>query len=182
MEPALKRPWLLRGAVLAVALAVGVIAWVVGGDDEGGEAAPPATESRIVEAAELANAAALLDHPVYWAGPMAGAELELTEGEDGSSQVGYLDEGAEAGEESPDAPTIGSYPLPDPAGALDRFAAEPGSVVERGRGGLEVVYARSSPSSVYFVPAGEGVQVEVYDPRPGRALRLALSGRVRPAD
>jgi len=178
---AVDRPWLLRGAVLALALAVGVVAWIAGGDDEGDEAASAGTEARIVEPAELANVAATLGHPVYWAGPIGGTELELTEGEDRSTQVRYLEEGADAGDEAPEALTIGSYPLPDPAGALDEFAAEPGSVTERGSGGLEIVYGKSNPSSVYFVPADGSIQVEVYDPRPRRALELALSGRVRPA-
>lgn len=181
MEAA-KRPWLLRGAVLAVALAVGVVAWLAGGDEESEAPAPAAPEVRIVEAAELGNVAALLGHPVYWAGPIPETSLELTESEDGSVQVRYLDEGAEAGEDPAGALTIGSYPLPDPTAALDEFAAEPAAVVRRSRRGLEVVTSEANPSSVYFASPDNSVQVEVYDPSPARALGLALSGRVRPAD
>ena len=36
------------------------------------------------------------------------------------------------------------------------------------------------PNSVYLAYPGENVQVEVYDPRPQRARRLAREGRVRP--
>jgi hypothetical protein len=184
MEALAKRPWLLRGAVLGLALVVGVVAWIAGGDDEQvGEGDPPTVVgTRIVEPAELTNVAATLGYPVYWAGPMAGAVLELTESEDGSVQLRYLEDAAEAGSESASVLAIGSYPLPDPAAALDRFAAEPGSVVRRSRAGLEVMTNEGNPTSAYFASPDNGVQVEVYDPRPRRALSLALSGRVRPAD
>lgn len=183
MEAASKRPWLLRGTVLVVALGVGLVAWIAGGDDESGEEAAPAAVvgARIVEPAELANVAATLGHPVYWAGPIAGTELELTEGEDGSVQLRYLEDPAEAETESASALTVGSYPLPDPTAALEEFAAEPGAVVQRSRDGVEVVSSRSNPRSVYFASPDNAVQVEVYDPRARRALGLALSGRVRPA-
>lgn len=182
MEALRKRPWLLRGAVLALALVVGLVALIASGDDDGDEeAAPVATESRLVEATELANAAATAGHLVYWAGPMDGTELELTESEDGSTQVRYLEGADEAGTESAAALTIGTYPLPDPAAALDRFAGEAGSKTKTSPQGLEVVTSESSPNSAYFVSPDNSVQVEVYDPEPGRALELALSGRVRPA-
>jgi|SRR6187549_193797 len=179
---ATRRPWLLRGTVLALAIVVGVVAWIVdGGDERGGEATPAAVEARIVEADQLADAAAALGHPVYWAGPIEGAEIELSEAEDGSTQVRYLEDPGEAGTESASALTIGSYPLSDPAAALDTFAAEQGSVVKRAANGAEVLFSESNPSSVYFVAPDNSVQVEVYDPRPGRALDLALAGEVRPA-
>lgn len=174
------RPWLLRGAVLVTALVVGLVAWIASRDD-GEEAAAVATEARIVEEGELANVAVTAGHLVYWAGPVEGTRLELTESEDGSVQVRYLESDAEAGTESTDALTIGTYPLPDPAGALDRFAGEPGSTAKSSPEGLEVVTSNSSPNSAYFVSPDNSVQVEIYDPRPRRALELALSGRVRPA-
>ncbi|HYP55811.1 MAG TPA: hypothetical protein VEQ41_05865 [Solirubrobacterales bacterium] len=177
----LDRPWRLRGAVLALAAVVGVVALIVSGDDDDGSPAAVAPEVRIVEAEELAGLAASLGHPVYWAGPQPGAELELTQNEDGSVQLRYVEAGAPLGEESPDVLTIGTYPLPDPRAALRTFAAEPGSVVRRSRKGLEVFSNETSPSSVYFASPDDSVQVEVYDPSPERALGLALSGQVRPA-
>jgi hypothetical protein len=172
----LARPWLLRGAVLALAIAVGLIAWIAGE----GESEPPgaAPKARLLDERELANLPALLGHPVYWAGRQPRAELELTEHEDGSVQVRYL----EPGEAGPDeALTVGTYPLPDPRAALATFAAEPGSLVRRSRNGLEVFSNEANRSSVYFASPDNSVQVEVYDPSPARALELALSGRVRPA-
>jgi hypothetical protein len=174
-----RRPWLLRGAVLGLALAVGVVAWRVTGDDEE-PAAPPASEARIVDEAEIGNLAALSGHPVYWAGPMPDESLEVTENADGSVQVRYLPEGAEAGEPI-EALTVASYPLADPAAALDGFAEEPTSIVKRASDGRKVVFNRDQPTNVYFVSPENSVQVEVFDPSPKHALSLALSGKIQPA-
>jgi hypothetical protein len=175
------RPWLLRGAVVGLALVVGVVAWLAtrGGDSEPA-ATEPAVESRLISTGELPQIAAQSGHPVYWAGPIPATNLELTELDEGGEQVRYLPEGAEAGDEDA-ALTIGSYPLPDPSGALEAFANRPSSVTHRGKNGREVVLNKESPTSVYFASPDNSVQVEVYDPSPERALRLALSGRVQPA-
>src|SRR5262245_41046297 len=123
MAAADRRRWLLRGSVLGLALLVALVAWLTARDSSDSGARGETTETRIVSAAELGDAAALSGHPVYWAGPIAGAELELTESGEGDVQVRYLEEGTEAGDESAEALTVGSYPLPDPAGALAAFAA-----------------------------------------------------------
>ena len=46
-------------------------------------------------------------------------------------------------------------------------------------GGLAVQYG-TDPQSVYLVFPGAAYEVEVYDPSPARALRLATSGKVVP--
>jgi hypothetical protein len=176
------RPWLLRGVVVGIALVVGVVAWLATKDESGEPArAEPTSETRLIGAEELPGVAAQTGHPVYWAGSMPGTELEVTESSDGTVQVRYLPDGAEAGEESSEALTIGSYPLSDPAGALDEFAERPGSVIRHSRDGREVVISTQTPTSAYFASPDNSVQVEVYDPSPKRALALALSGQVRPA-
>jgi hypothetical protein len=177
------RPWLLRGAVVGLALVVGFVAWLAtGDDDEAAAPAPEAAEARIVSEADLAGLGADVGHPVYWAGPMPGTELEATElAEQGGVQVRYLEEGAEAGSGDAGTLTIGSYPLSDPAGAVDAVAEQPGAIVRTSGDGRKVVTSAELPTSVYFASPDNSVQVEVYDPSPARALRLALSPRVRPA-
>lgn len=178
-----KRQWLLRGVVLGLALVVGVVAWLATRDDGSAPAPEPEAEAepRIVMTQELGDIAALSGHPVYWAGPMPGTSLEATESADGSVQVRYLNEGAGVGEEPAAFLTVGTYPLPDPAGALESFLEEPGSIT-RSRAGRTVATSTKKPTSVYFVSPDNTVQVEVYDPSPKRALGLALSGQVRPAN
>jgi hypothetical protein len=176
-----KRSWLLRGAVLGLALVVGVVAWLATRDDSSTPAPAPEPEARIVSTQELRSTAAATGHMVYWAGPMPGTSLEETESTDGSIQVRYLEEGAEVGEQPAAFLTVGTYPLPDPSGALAGFAKRKGSVVHHSPNGREVFVNKQKPTSVYFASPDNTVQVEVYDPSPKRALSLALSGRVRPA-
>jgi hypothetical protein len=166
--------------VLGIAVVVGLVAWLSERDDGHGGSGP-SPEVRIVRPDQLDDAAALSGHPVYWAGPVPGTELELREGADGTVQVRYVEAGSERGEGDENVLTVGSYPLSDPAAALDAFAARPGSVARRAEDGSEVVTSTESPGSAYFSSPDNSVQVEVYDPVPGRALKLVLAGRARPS-
>jgi hypothetical protein len=176
------RPWLLRGAVVTLAVVVGSIAWLVSREEEGENlSTPAAAKPRIVNGRELGNTAAIVGHRVYWAGPIPNTQLELTEGPDGNVQVRYLKGGAEPGDAKSDFLAIGSYPLPDPAAAIDVLARRPGSTEFRARDGRRVVVYDRARTSVYFASPDNSVQVEVYDLSPRHALKLALSSRVRPA-
>lgn len=175
--------WLLRGGVIGLAIVIALVALVVSGGEDEGPAAAPEAESTIVSEEELAERAAALGQPIYWAGPVPGTVLELEQlgGEEGV-RVRYLPEGSDVGEAPPEALTVGSYPLAEANAALERFAAEPGSVTRQGPNGREVVYSEEKPTSAYFVDPEGSVQVEVYDPSPQKALSLALAGKVAPAE
>lgn len=181
-----RNPWLLRCAVVGLALVVGLIAWVRTGDNEEPTSAPTtqaAPADRLVSPAELRSAAAASGQDVYWVGPMAGKELELVElEEEGGFQVRYLPAGTDVEGASSAALTIGSYPLDDARAALENVAARPGATVHRSRDGGKVVVSDSSPTSAYSANPDNSVQIEVYDPSARRALAIALSGRVRPVD
>lgn len=167
---------------MAVAIVVAVVAWLAtrdNGDSSEPAAAEPAA-ARIVSVAELREAAATLAQPIYWAGRMAGKELELRELSEGGVQVLYLPVGTEAGQGSAQSPTVGSYPLADPNAALENIAKRPGSIVRRASDGREVVTSEQSPTNVYFASPDNSVQVEVYDPSAKRAMSLALSGNIQP--
>jgi len=173
----------LRVGVIGLAIVVAVVAWVATRDNGGGSSEPAPAESapsRIVTEAELKEAAASLGQPIFWAGPMADAELELRELPQGGVQVRYLPEGTEAGAGSPELLTVGSYPLPDPTAAIAAVAKKPGELVRHLSDGRTVVAAKQSPTSVYFASSDNSVQVEVYDPSAQRAMKLALSGKVQP--
>jgi hypothetical protein len=175
--------WILRGGVVGLAIVIAVIAAVVSGGGESESApTPPQPETRIVGEAELTERAAALGQPIYWAGPVEGTELELEELQGEGVRVRYVPEGSEAGEAPPEALTIGSYLLPNPEEALQRFASEPSSTTRQGRDGREVVTDSEKPTSVYFVDPENKVQVEVYDPSPEKAMSLALSSKVGPAE
>jgi len=175
---------MLRVGVIALAVVVALIAWLAtrGGDDDSSEpATAEAAAPRIVTVDEMREAAANLGQPIYWAGPVKGKELELKElGEGGGVQVLYQPEGTAAGEGAAKVLTVGSYPLPDPAEALEGFAKRPGAIVTQASDGSEVVSSKESPTSVYFTSPDNSVQVEVYDPSSQRAMSLATSGKVEP--
>lgn len=174
------RQWLLRGTVVAVALVVALIAWRA--TDEGDEeaSAVPETTSRIVSAGELSGVVATVGHPVYWAGPIAGTVLAVSEGAEGIVQVRYLEDESQLEEEGGEFLTVGSYPLPDPEAASANLAKSPGAIVRHSPAGVELVATAENPNSVYFASPDDTIQVEVYDPSPKRAMALALLGRVRP--
>jgi len=169
--------WLLRGLVIGIALLIAVVALVVSNDGDEDGAAPVEGAARVVDEAGLREAAATLGRPIYWTGPVEGTELELEELGEGGVQVRYAPEG-EGGEARSDVLTIGTYPLPDPAAALERFAAKPGAIVREGASGTKVYSSEEAPNSVYFGDPEGGVQVEVYAPAASEAMSLALSGKV----
>jgi hypothetical protein len=178
------RPKRLRiGAVVAAALAVAFVVWLIAGrdgDDDGDKGAAGAASARAVSRADLAALARTLDHPVYWAGPMAGRTYELTRTASGRVYVRYLPQGVEVGDRSPRYLTVGTYPQANAYQAVRAAAKEPETVTRRASGGALIVYDRRRPRSVYFTFREAPFQVEVFDPDPDRARELVYSGRIQP--
>lgn len=175
-------PWVLRGIVIGLAVIVGIVAWAAtSGDDEpASEPAAVETEAEIISEEELADIASTAEYPVYWAGPIDGTELEVTDSGEAGVLVRYLEQGDEVGDAIADRIAIGSYPLDDPEKALDNFASQPGAVVSEDPELGTIVVNEETPSSVYFVDPDNEVQVEVYAPTPQEAMSLVRSGDVVP--
>jgi hypothetical protein len=173
---------LLRIGVVALALIAGLVAWIAvkGDDEETTPAASSGVEAKIVSASELEELTASSGHAVYWAGEIPGKEIEASESPEGNFQIRYLEQGTAAGEGSSAVLTIGSYPMSDPAAALEGFVERNGSLTRESDDGREVAVSAEKPTSVYFTGADGDVQVEVYDPDYQRAMRLALSDQVQP--
>ena len=176
---------LLRWGIVTLAVIVALVAWLATRNDDGSSSEPAPAEAaapRVVTVAQLREAAATLGQPIYWAGPVAGKELELKELGARGVQVRYLPEGTEAGVGSVKWLTIGSYPQSDPTEALNGFAKQPDSRVLQATDGSQVVVSEKTPTSAYFASSDNSVQVEVYDPSPKRALELAVGAEVKPVD
>jgi hypothetical protein len=177
----LRALWALL-ALLVVAL-VALLVWQAtngGGGEEEAEAPAPPGAARVVSPAELREAAASSDLPLYWVGPRPGAALELSESGPGRSYVRYLTGGAEAGNPKPDFLAIGTYRLPNALAALRANAKRSGAKLREAPRGARVWVDPQSPTSVYVARPGDDFQVEVYDPSPGRALSTALSPHLQP--
>jgi hypothetical protein len=182
--PRRRRQQLRLGAVIAVALAAAFLVWlfvVDDDDDDGGGAETAAGDVNAAHAATTAEIAALassVDYPIYWAGALPNRTYELTRTRSGRVYIRYLPEGVEVGDRNPSYLTVGTYPQANGYAAVRAASRRPNTLVRETRGGALVVYDRNHPRSTYFSFPGAKFQVEVFDPTPGRARKLTLSGRI----
>jgi hypothetical protein len=176
-----RRSRLRIGAVLAAALAVAFVVWlIVGRDGDDGGNGANASGARAVTRAELVAFARTLQHPVYWAGPMEGQTYELTRTASGRVYVRYLPSGVDVGDRRPRYLTVGTYPQADAYRAVREAAKRPETVSRRASGGALIVYDPQRPRSVYFTFPRARFQVEVFAPDADRARDLTYSGRIEP--
>jgi hypothetical protein len=169
------------GAIVAGAIVIAVVVWLIvkdnGNDNKGsGQSAPPATAASFQQ---LRDTQGSVGHPVYWAGRRTGFTYELTQ-VNGNVYVRYLPSGTSLGDPRPSFLTVGTYPKANALASLKRLGNRNGNTSNKIGGGGVAVFSDSRPQSVYFAYPGSNVQVEVFDPSARRALRLVLSGRVKP--
>ena len=182
------------GAVVALALAIAFVVWlVVRGNDNSSStktSTPSATKPakttpvphETVKAASVQSLRALAGaagHPIYWAGPEPNVKYELTQVTDGRIFIRYLPKSAPIRTKHP-YPIVATYPVPNAYKAVRTAAKESGAVTfHTKRGGL-AVYNQSATTNVYLAYPGSKYQVEVFDPNPSQARQLVRSGTVRP--
>lgn len=116
--------------------------------------------------------------PIYWAGEQEGAELELSQPDEGRTYVRYLTGGAAAGDKRADFLTVSTYTQPNAVAVLRRQSKRSGGTIGRAPDGATVYYDRTNPHSVYLAHPGSAIEVEVYDPSFERALKLVNSGQI----
>jgi hypothetical protein len=170
----------LAGIAASAVLIVAAVVLAITGGSGGSGVETVATAAHIVDASELSDLESELGHPIYWAGERPPAQLELAVEADGSAYLRYLSPGVEAGDPEQRFLTVGTYPVVDAVGALERTARSSGSTLGRAAGGGVVLANPSSEGSVYLAYPGSDIQIEVYDPTPGRSLRLIRSGAIVP--
>lgn len=185
------RDWLRIGAVVAAAAVVGFLVWLfVIRDDGGGETSGKpgqvvTTEVQpfgpaIAGASELEDAAAQVGHPVYWATESQAGDIELTLTTDGRTFVRYLTGGVKPGDKNANFLTVATYNVDNAEAALEEVAGRDGRETFEVPGGGLAVANSAEPERVYFTPADSDLQVEVFDPEPGRARELVESGQIAP--
>ena len=177
-------PRLRIGAVLAVALVAGFVAWLLLRSDTANKPAPHAsptpTVATVVPTGRLRELAAVLDHPLFWAGTRPGMGYELTRTAAGNIFIRYLPPNAGAGDPRPAFLTIGTYPVPDAFARTRTAGKRTGAVAVGLKGGGIAVYDSARPTSVYFAYPDSKVQVEVFDPNARTARNLVVYGRIVP--
>ena len=134
-------------------------------------AATPATLLRYAQA---------LGHPLYWIGPYEEYTYELSESAGHEIYIRYLPPGVELGDPSTAYTTIGTYLVPN---AYETLQAR----VERGELESEDIstdgiafWDVERPTSIYMAYPDFPFLVEVYDPDPEHAHRIACSDEVEP--
>jgi hypothetical protein len=158
-----------RIAVVAVAaIAVALLGWLIARGGGTSSSATPAT---------LVTFAKALKRPIYWAGPIPGDTYEFTETSTGNIFVRYLPKGVRVGDPRAAFRVIATYPYP---GAVAGLAAVAGKTGRRLPGGGLMVPSARYPKSVHMAYPGSAYEIEVFDPVPGQASAIALSGQVRP--
>jgi hypothetical protein len=177
-DAAIKRRRLRLGAVLAAAVVVAFVAWLIlKDDDNGGSKRAKPTAASVSDLQSVSNS---VGHPIYWAGRRAGETYELTQTPGGNVYIRYLPAGSEIGAPRPDYLTVGTYPFPRAYATLQRLARKRDAVSRTIPGNGLVVSTNATARNAYFAYRGQELQVEVYDPQPGRAIRLASSGQIKP--
>jgi hypothetical protein len=179
-RPPLGLRTLAVAAAATVVIVAAVVVWLLlrGGDEK----APPASRARATVASiqQLRTLARSVGHPLYWAGRQPRYRYELSRTSNGGIYVRYLPPGAEVGSPNPDYLTVGTYPQPAAFAALRSTASKQGSRTIRLAGGGVAFQHKTRPTNVYLAYPSSDVQIEVYDPIPGRARLLVLSGHITP--
>jgi hypothetical protein len=170
-------------AALAMLVAAALVVWLLlddsGSDDE--TAAQASSYGAEIVSVEALRGLAGEGESIYWAGPPAGSELELSRPSGGRTYVRYLIGDAEAGDPRPFL-TVGSYRIVDPVAVLRKQGSRPGGVLATAPDDGTVYFNRQNPKSVYLAYPGEDIEVEVYAPSFQQALQLATSGRIVPVE
>ncbi len=174
------------GAVLAVALAVALLVWLLflkgNGDDDSEPAATSGTTSKsvsLVTEPGLLKALEGVGYPVYWAGPRLGVKYEVLRLPEGRTYVRYLPEGEEVESERPFL-TVGSYEQLGALKSIRNLGGKPGAILVSVAGGGFAYAEGTDATSAYMAFPGVDTQIEVFDPQGGKALRLIRSGAIVP--
>jgi hypothetical protein len=161
-------------ALIVLALAAGLILWLVLRDD-GATTGEDATAFSIEQLRDLADS---VDHPVFWVGPKDGYTYELARNTKGAIFIRYLPAGVDVGADQPYL-TVATYPFPGAFAALEKVAADRDvPKVAIARKGIAVP-AKGYPQSVHVAYPQVDYQAEVFDPAPGSALKAVRSGELK---
>lgn len=173
----MKRLWAVP-VVLVLAVAALLVVLLRHGDGVSLTVGKP----RVVSASQLEEVAAENPRPpIYWLGQRADSRYELTESATGRVYVRYLEGGAEAGDQHAELLTVASYPTKNGVAALRRAARNrPGAKLGKTDDGAVLLIDPSSPRNAHLAYPGAQLQIEVFSPVPGEALRLAARGDVQP--
>ncbi len=183
------------GALAALAVAGGLLAWVLVDRSDSDQSAQATTAPSVTTTAatapaetvsqpafqtiaELRAAAAISSNPIYWAGARAGTQLEVSQTSGGTVFVRYLPTGTTAGDTQPHL-TVATYARANGYAEVQAAAKnEDSRSLELDGGGL-AVYDPGGAGNVHLAFPGQPYQIEVFSPEDDLALRLVTNGKIR---
>ena len=181
-----QKPQLRIGAVIAIALAIAFVVWLLvrgggGGSSATTSATPtlPAVGPTAVSVTQLGTFSDKAGHPIYWAGPIPSTTYELTQTPKASIYIRYLPQGVPVASKALHT-LVGSYPVTNAYKVLQGLAKKDGEISFPAPGSAIAVYSTASPTNVYLAYPNSNVQIEVFDPSPKRARTLITSGQIAP--
>ena len=140
----------------------------------------PAKDSTQVNlsADSLKTAVKALGKQVFWAGDEAGDTYVLQTFANGQATVRYVPKGSD-----PVAPgavyrLMGSYPIKGAFDVTKSAANGADTVLVTNADGAIVLYNKNKMKNAYIAFPNVDVQIEIFDPTPGKALELATSGAI----
>jgi hypothetical protein len=147
-----------------------------GGSDRSKQARPGARGPVVVTLDSLRALAESVEHPIYWAGQQPG-DYELTVDANGNIFIRYLRAGEPVGSRRTSL-TVATYPFAKGYDILRGVSRGPGETTGHTPDGGLVVVGKVKPNNAYISYPGTDLQIEVYDPKAGRAFELATAGAI----
>ena len=181
-----RRPNVRIGAVVAVAIAVAFVVWLLvrGGDSNSSSTGQTQTVPAIAPVAatpdRLRSLSVEIGRPIYWAGPLSNTTYELTRTSQDRIYVRYLPQDVQVGTKRADYTIVGTYPVSNAYNVLKGLAKTSGHTSFSAPDSGFAVYDTSRSTNVYLAYPGSNVQIEVFDPSASRARALVTSGQVGP--
>jgi len=169
------RPAIRLAAVLGLAVVAGVLVWLISRGNNSSTSSRVTT--KIVSQEGLSALVDSAKQPVFWVGPKQSSRYVFDRRSNGDIFVRYLS--GQMKSTTLATLTVGTYPMPNAYSVTLALGKRSGwTQVATGAGGVNAFVHKTYPKSVYLALPGLDYQIEVYDPKPGRAAALVQSGRV----
>ncbi len=130
---------------------------------------------------ELKSVVANLNSVVYWVGPLDNAKYTLDVTDAGAAFVRYLPNGEGANDTAKNYLIVATYRVNAAYDAVKTAGNEQDGIGLMTSDGAAVYYNKNAATNVYMAYPGQDLQIEVFDPSPGKALQLVnTTGLVKP--
>jgi len=136
----------------------------------------PTTSGQVaLTEAELRSAVKTLGGSIYWAGPMPNALYALDHIANGQILVRYLPDGEGLTDVEQNYRVVATYQDANAFKTMQTAGKLETGVSTTNPDGSLIYYAKATPSHVYLAFKGLAFQIEIFDPTPGGALKLATT-------